>query len=1643
MLGHLSAPRLLTALVAALLAAGLVSAAPASAATGPSLDRLRLLPAAVDTSEGDASVGVELHGTGTPSELVNGDVSATCTSCGGGTPPTLTTSFGQVTSEVAGDVTATYTLAVPQDTTPGTYVVDSLDLSDSSGTPVHLDDAALTTGGFPASGRTITVGRAPDPTAPTIDSVTFTPASVDVTTADATVALRLATTDLAPGITSMLATLSLVGDPTTTKSLYFTEFDEIGGGSGHATFRTFLQPTGTDVGTWQLDMVDVADAYGVHRTVTNPGGSAWPTLVVTATPDSQAPTLSPTASLAPAAVDTSTGPADTTMTLGITDDISGFAGGSVTFTSDSLDEVYGYIDPSDHTAGSTYAATVHVPARTVPGDYTATTVTLSDRAGNFADQVLASPLTLTVSTDPDTAQGPQLGSFQAALTTVNVVDPATGRPAAVFVTVTDDASGLDYGHLDYADPTTGAAQAYFDASNRVSGGPRNGTYLVQVPLSATGSYPLTGLTLTDLETNETTYDAAALGNTSITAVSQPDGADPTVAQVDVTPTTGATGAAGPSFALQVHAQDSGSGGQPSGLATVGAVFSSPGGLQQASAYSCTAFSSACLVSGSDQDGTYDLTLQLDDWAQQGTWTLSYVYVEDLAGNYVEVPGTSIGGVHTLDVTGTGDTVAPSASALAFAPSSPVDATAGTKVPIGVTTHVSDALSGVESADIELVSPGQYQDVSATLTRDDAGTGRLLDGTMSGAITLPRHAQSGTWSVYLTLRDAAGNLVALDSGQLAGLGLPGTLQVTGVPDTTGPSVSALTIDHPSVDATAGDRGVVLTAHLTDPGGPEFLSATVKNNGQPIDYIDFQPVGGSVTDRWYQATLGVGQFAHSGTWTLDDLSAYDSLGNTTTLTTSDLSTAGLDHQVVVTALGDGTPPALTSFTVAPTTLTILQGQANDVAATLHVTDAGSGFSSGLVSFENPDPSGDPVVLSFDPSDADAGGTPADATYHLTVPFPTTAEPGTWAATVSLTDAENNDGFYSGGTLPAGAPSSITVINGSVSNRDGVIHGVVTGPGGPVANAWVSGCNDDFSDCASTQTAADGSYSLTALADGTWSVDVSPPSGADLLTASGTLSNLYAQPSHSATLGFTMTAPLPLPAGSSVNGITGGVPTVFYGSPIALTTTGCTGGTATYTLTVEGALVQNNQPMTESSAGTYTATVPAPYPNHGTAAIAIHIACPSPDQDSDPTFSIYIDPSGNVLDTSGNPVSGATVTLSRADAAAGPFTVVPDGSAVMAPGNRKNPDISNGAGHYGWDVMAGYYRVRVAKSHCYAPGSFNGSTVQPYVDSPVVSIPPAVTDLDLTLDCRNLAPVVSASRTGAASVPTGTTIGFSASASDPNGSVASYAWNFGDGTSGSGASPSHSYGTAGTFVPQVTVTDDQGGTTTVGAPAVTVVAPTPPPADVTAPVSSLSALGATTLTASATVRWAGSDAVGVRSYDVRYRTAAWNKALGTYVYPVRWQNTTATSTTQAVGTGALYCFSVRARDAAGNVSGWSAERCTAKPLDDRALTSKGAWTKGKGKAFYAGTIATAKAKGASLTRAGALPGRVALVVTKGKAFGAVGVFYNGKLVKKVSLAATRTRVKQVLVLPRLTKKGTIVVKVLTAGKTVQVDGLLTSRV
>jgi endonuclease/exonuclease/phosphatase family metal-dependent hydrolase len=75
-------------------------------------------------------------------------------------------------------------------------------------------------------------------------------------------------------------------------------------------------------------------------------------------------------------------------------------------------------------------------------------------------------------------------------------------------------------------------------------------------------------------------------------------------------------------------------------------------------------------------------------------------------------------------------------------------------------------------------------------------------------------------------------------------------------------------------------------------------------------------------------------------------------------------------------------------------------------------------------------------------------------------------------------------------------------------------------------------------------------------------------------------------------------------------------------------------------------------------------------------------------------------------------------------------------------------------------------------------------------------------------NLPPVVTVSAnptSGVAPLP----VSFSSTASDPDGSIASYSWTFGDGQTSTQLYPSHTYSSAGTYTARLTVTDNQGAT------------------------------------------------------------------------------------------------------------------------------------------------------------------------------------------------------------------------------------------
>ena len=76
-------------------------------------------------------------------------------------------------------------------------------------------------------------------------------------------------------------------------------------------------------------------------------------------------------------------------------------------------------------------------------------------------------------------------------------------------------------------------------------------------------------------------------------------------------------------------------------------------------------------------------------------------------------------------------------------------------------------------------------------------------------------------------------------------------------------------------------------------------------------------------------------------------------------------------------------------------------------------------------------------------------------------------------------------------------------------------------------------------------------------------------------------------------------------------------------------------------------------------------------------------------------------------------------------------------------------------------------------------------------------------------NRPPTVTVSRNPAGNAAVNAAVGFTATASDPDGDTLTYAWDFGDGGTSTAQNPTHVYTDAGTYAAKVTVSDGNGGT------------------------------------------------------------------------------------------------------------------------------------------------------------------------------------------------------------------------------------------
>lgn len=213
----------------------------------------------------------------------------------------------------------------------------------------------------------------------------------------------------------------------------------------------------------------------------------------------------------------------------------------------------------------------------------------------------------------------------------------------------------------------------------------------------------------------------------------------------------------------------------------------------------------------------------------------------------------------------------------------------------------------------------------------------------------------------------------------------------------------------------------------------------------------------------------------------------------------------------------------------------------------------------------------------------------------------------------------------------------------------------------------------------------------------------------------------------------------------------------------------------------------------------------------------------------------------------------------------------------------------------------------------------------------------------------------------------------------------------------------------------------------------------ADATAPVvTNTNALPAFTLTGSTKISYSSADAdspTGI-TYDVAYKAAAWNgswSALTTLAH-----STSATSASLSLRPGTEYCLVVRARDAAGNVSGWTSPRCTAAPLDDTSLTTAtSGWSRVRVTAAYRGTLTRTSKVGSRLSVTGATANRLGLVVATCPTCGNVQIYLGNSLWRTISTKSSAWHYKQLLLPSTFSTRKTAVVIRAASGQAV-IDGL-----
>ncbi|WP_161784204.1 DUF7034 domain-containing protein [Janthinobacterium sp. RA13] len=368
------------------------------------------------------------------------------------------------------------------------------------------------------------------------------------------------------------------------------------------------------------------------------------------------------------------------------------------------------------------------------------------------------------------------------------------------------------------------------------------------------------------------------------------------------------------------------------------------------------------------------------------------FTADASGLYVAKLIVNDGKANSADATvtvsaSTVDTSGPSVSAITVTPATVDVSQASQRVTATVT--VTDATGINLNA---LPHPYWHSIADIGGTRIDSkwvlASGDAKHATFSSTVTIPAGAKAGAWLVGATsFRDVLGY-----TSTNGGYSQSFTVQNDGDNDTSGPVVSAITVNPSTVDVSQASQRVTATVTVTDDTG-----INLKDLPSPY-WHSIADIGGTrINSKWvlasgdakhatFSSTVTIPAGAKAGAWLVGATSFSDVLGYTST-------NGGYSQSFTVQndGLSDTAGPAVSAITVTPSIVNASQAS-QLVTATVTVTDA-TGVNLNALPGTSWYNLADIGGTRIDSTWVLASGDAKHATFSSTVRIPAGAKAGAW--------------------------------------------------------------------------------------------------------------------------------------------------------------------------------------------------------------------------------------------------------------------------------------------------------------------------------------------------------------------------------------------------------------------------------------------------------------------------------------------------------------------------------------------------------------------------------------------------------------------------------------------------------------------------